>query len=151
MTLSQKEKNIVHLTQGELGSGSDSEQTVVDLVTYHVLSTVECIAGLLMQVQPINICNNKQLFLEFHSSERPRHVILVDDHSLSVTCTGNVAIKLLLRNGKTRQCHLSDVLYVPNYHRIYEVYQRQLRQEKELNLILLLSNCGPGRKVGIRK
>ena len=35
-----KGKKVVHLTQDELESGSDSEQTVVGLVTSHLLSAV---------------------------------------------------------------------------------------------------------------
>ena len=114
---------------------------------------MKLIAGLLMQVQPVNICNHKQLFLEFHSSEKPQHVILEDDHSLSATCTGNIAIKLLLRNGKTRECHLSDVLYVPNYHRIYKVYQRTEAGKVEFNFTdcQIVDHEGKVVAVGIRK
>lgn len=111
----KKGKNVVHLTQDEQESGCDSE-TVVGLVTCHVLSAVESNevnSWIVDSGATCHICNNKQSFLEFHSSKRPQHVTLGDGHSLSATGTGNVVIELLLGNNKTRQCHLSDVLYVP--------------------------------------
>lgn len=89
---------------------------VAGLVMYHLLSAVESnevnrwIVGL---DATCHIYNNKHTFLEFHSPERPQHVTLGDGHSLSATGTGNVAIELLLGNAKTRQCHLSEILYVP--------------------------------------
>ena len=43
----------------------------------------------------------------------PQHVTLGDGHSLNSIWIGNVAIELLLGNGKTRQCHLCNVLCVP--------------------------------------
>lgn len=117
---------------------------------------MKLIAGLLMQVQPVNICNNKQLFLEFHSSEGPQHVILGDDHSLSATCTGNIAIKLLLRNGKTRECHLSDDLMSSMCQIIIEFMKciKELKQEKvELNFTdcQIVDQEGKVVAVGIRK
>ena len=39
--------------------------------------------------------------MEFQSSERPQHVTLGDGHSLSATGTGNIALELILGNGKT--------------------------------------------------
>ena len=60
----KKGKNVVHLTQDVLETGSDSEQTEVGLVTCHVLNyqlwnLMKEIAGLLIQVQPVIFEINK--------------------------------------------------------------------------------------------
>ena len=45
--------------------------------------------------------------------DRPQHGTLGDGQSLNSIGIGNVAIELLLENGKIRQCHLYNVLCVP--------------------------------------
>ena len=87
---------------------------MIGLVTCHVLSAVdEADSWIIDSCATYHICNDRQSFLEFHSLERPQHVTLGDDHSLNSIGIGNVAIELLLGNGKTRQCHLYNVLCVP--------------------------------------
>ena len=99
------------MTQDKLESDNDSEQNVIGLVTCHVLSAVdEADSWIIDSGATRHICNNRQSFLEFYSLERSQHVTLGDGHSLNSIRIGNVAIELLLGNGKTRlplvQCTL---------------------------------------------
>ena len=72
--LVKKGKNVVHLTQDKLESGSDLEKTVFGLVTCPVQSALESNEVNSWNVDSdvtCNISNNKQSFLEFHTPERP--------------------------------------------------------------------------------
>jgi hypothetical protein len=60
-----------------------------------------------------HICNDKTSFIELHTLKKPQDVTLGDGHVLSATGTGDVAVELILENGKTKRCRLHDVLYVP--------------------------------------
>ena len=139
------------MTQDELESESDSEHNVVGLVTCHVLSAVEfneANSWIVDSGATCYICNNKQSFLEFHSSERPQHVTLGHGHSLSAVGTGNVALGLVLGNDKARQCQLYDVPNVPKLsYNLLGVSKatEQLRQEKELNFIQLTVRSWNGK------
>ena len=156
--LVKKGRNVVHLTRDELESESDSEHTVVGLVTCHVLSAVEsneANSWIVDSGATCHICNNKQSFLEFHSSERPQHVTLGDGHSLSAIGTGNVSLELVLRNGKTRQCQLYNVLYVPklsyNLLSVSKVTEAGKRVEFQSTDCQIVDQEGKMVAVGIRK
>ena len=97
-------------------NGTDSEENVIGLVTYHVLSAVETNetdSWIIDSGATCHICNNRQSFVNFHTLEKPQEVTLGDGHTLSATGTGNVTLETVLDNGKTKICQLHDVLYVP--------------------------------------
>ena len=45
--------------------------------------------------------------------KKPQDITLGDGHTLNAGEVGDVTLKLVLENGKTRRCQLHDVLYVP--------------------------------------
>lgn len=59
------------------------------------------------------MCNDKKQFVEFKSLEPSQEVTLGDGYSVEATGRGVVRLKMTLTNGKTKECKLNNVLYVP--------------------------------------
>ena len=105
-------ENVTHTRE----NGRDSEQNVIGVVTCHVLSAVEtneADSWIIDSGATCHICNNRQSFVNFHTLEKPQEVTLGDRHALSATGTGNVTLKTVLDNGKTKIYQPHDVLHVP--------------------------------------
>lgn len=59
------------------------------------------------------MCNDKKQFVEFKSLESSQEVTLGEGYSVEATDCGVVRLKRTLTDGKTKECKLNDVLYVP--------------------------------------
>ena len=60
-----------------------------------------------------HICNDRSLFQEFKSLQKPQEVTLGDRSILKAQGTGDVTLNLKLPGGETLTGRLSNVLYVP--------------------------------------
>ena len=58
------------------------------------------------------MCNNRELFTDLVS--QAESVTLGDGHKMEALGRGTVVLDLELPSGRTRRCHLADVLYVPD-------------------------------------
>ena len=58
-------------------------------------------------------CDNKDLFVEFQTMDHPLEVALGDGHALRASGRRTVTMKMKLPNGRTCQCTLHNVLFVP--------------------------------------
>ena len=59
------------------------------------------------------MCNDMNLFSGMKHLRRPQEVTLGDGHVLEATAEGTVTLEMLLPDGSTKSCSLTNVLYVP--------------------------------------
>ncbi len=98
----------------KLSSSSDSES--VGLIVSHALA-ISSEKGLNSWIvdsgATCHICNDKEMFVEFNNLEPSQEVTLGDGYSVEATGCGTVRLKMQLTDDKTKECKMSDVLYVP--------------------------------------
>ncbi len=56
---------------------------------------------------------HKEMFVEFNNLEPSQEVTLGDGYSVEATGCGTVRLNMQLTDDKTKECKMSDVLYVP--------------------------------------
>ncbi len=98
----------------KLSSSSDSES--VGLIVSHALA-ISSEKGLNSWIvdsgATCHMCNDKEMFVEFNNLEPSQEVTLGDGYSVEATGCGTVRLKMQLTDDKTKECKMSDVLYVP--------------------------------------
>ena len=95
---------------------SDSDDSVVGLVTYQVLSAAtvpdEAESWIVDSGATCHLCNDRSMFTVFNDLESPQEIVLGDRHTLDAVGIGDVILNLVV-NGKNKRRRLRDVLYVP--------------------------------------
>ena len=61
-----------------------------------------------------HMCNSESQFVSLQVLSKPLTVTLGDGHTLQAAGRGNVVLRMRLPHGKTRECTLHDVLFVPD-------------------------------------
>ena len=94
-----------------------TDSSTVGLVTCSLLSAntsdQSTDAWLIDSGATCQICNNRELFVQYEVFGKPQEVSVGDGYTLEATGSAIVALTLELPDHKTRKCKLQDVLYVP--------------------------------------
>ena len=108
-----RKNEAAHQTSVKSG-GSDSDE--VGLVTRQLLSATdssEADEWIIDSGATCHMCNDRKSFVKITTLKKKQDVALGDGHTLSATETGDVTVKLILSDGKTKRCRLQNVLHVP--------------------------------------
>ena len=109
-------KHRVHHTQRRQCDSDESDSNAVGLVTSHVLSV-----GTLGDSEDTwivdsgatcHISNNRKLFTEYQTLQKPLEVSLGNGYALEAVGSGVVSLTLQLPDFQRKKCKLHDVLYV---------------------------------------
>ena len=103
--------NEIYQTQVERSdSETESNVTMIGLVTRQVLSVADYSETDSWIIDSGATCNDQKLFIEFRTLRKPQDVTLGDGHVLSATGIGKVD---LVKNEQVKYGRLQNVLYVP--------------------------------------
>ena len=97
------------VTKEESSSSSDKEALLVGQV-FSVTSQGNWIVD---SGATCHMCNDQELFGELNCLQKPQKVSLGDGHELDATHEGTVTLEMLLPDGCSKKCKLSNVLFVP--------------------------------------
>lgn len=92
---------------------SSSNSDCSALVVSHALSANATSNWIVDSGATCHMCNDKTLFSNLESLDKPQEVSLGDGHTSKATAQGVILLEMKLPGGKTRECKLVDVLYVP--------------------------------------
>ena len=84
------------------------------LVASHALSANVASNWIVDSGATCHMCSDPKVFTKLRSLEPPQKVTLGDGHELKAIGQGIVKLTISLSNGKTKECKLNDVLFVPN-------------------------------------
>ena len=105
----QANKATAQKPEDDSSSSSDCNALVVS----HALSASATSNWIIDSGATCHMCNDKMLFSNLESLDKPQEVSLGDGHVSKATAQGVVFLEMKLPGGKTRNCKLIDVLYVP--------------------------------------
>ena len=109
-------KHRVDHTQRRQCDSEVSESNAVGLVTSHVLSVGTLgdseDAWIVDSGATCHISNNRKLFTEYQTLQKPLEVSLGDGYALEAVGSGVVSLTLQLPDFQRKKCKLHDVLYV---------------------------------------
>ena len=97
-------------------SGNSSDSESVGLIVRHALSTCvtsRCDSWIVDSGATCHMSNDSKLFADICELQQPLEVSLGDGHSLEARGRGDIHLTMKLSTGKSKNCTLHNVLYVP--------------------------------------